>query len=76
MAWVYSPTADKRQKDSISKQFEPIVEELKKTFNRFSSLKNIIIALMFLANGEVISSISCKNTKSEKTGIKIFLMPG
>jgi len=30
MAWVYSPTADKQQKDKISKQFEPIVEELKK----------------------------------------------
>ena len=30
MAWVYSPTADKAQKDKISKQFEPIVEELKK----------------------------------------------
>jgi len=30
MAWVYSPTADKSQKESISKQFEPIVEELKK----------------------------------------------
>ncbi len=30
MAWVYSPTADKRQKDVISKQFEPVVEQLKK----------------------------------------------
>ncbi len=31
MAWVYSPTAEKRDKDKISKQFEPIVEELKKS---------------------------------------------
>ena len=30
MAWVYSPTADKREKDKITEQFEPIVEELKK----------------------------------------------
>ena len=30
MAWVYSPTADKKQKALISKQFEPVVEELKK----------------------------------------------
>ncbi len=28
--WVYSPTATKIQKENISKQFEPIVEELKK----------------------------------------------
>lgn len=29
MAWVYSPTATKKQKESISKQFEPLVEKLK-----------------------------------------------
>ncbi len=28
--WVYSPTATKVQKATISKQFEPIIEELKK----------------------------------------------
>mgnify|MGYP000055969020 CR=1 FL=1 len=30
MGWVYSPTATKTDKDKISKQFEPIIEELKK----------------------------------------------
>ncbi len=29
MTWVYSPTATKAQKASISKQFEPLVEKLK-----------------------------------------------
>lgn len=28
--WVYSPTATKQQKTAISKQFEPIIEILKK----------------------------------------------
>ena len=28
--WVYSPTATKAQKDKISKQFEPLIQELKK----------------------------------------------
>ncbi len=30
MGWVYSPTATKTEKAAISKQFEPIIEELKK----------------------------------------------
>lgn len=30
MGWVYSPTATKAQKNAISKQFEPLVESLKK----------------------------------------------
>ncbi|MEZ4884062.1 MAG: hypothetical protein R3E32_04915 [Chitinophagales bacterium] len=32
MGWVYSPTATKAQKDNISKQFEPIIDQLKKNF--------------------------------------------
>jgi hypothetical protein len=28
--WVYSPTATQAQKDAITRQFEPVVEELKK----------------------------------------------
>ena len=30
MAWVYSPTATKAEKEAISKQCEPLIEELKK----------------------------------------------
>ena len=30
MAWVYSPTASKAHKIAISKQFEPIIDNLKK----------------------------------------------
>ncbi len=30
MMWVYSPKATKVQKDAISRQFEPVIEELKK----------------------------------------------
>ena len=30
MVWVYSPTATKVEKDDISKQFESLIEELKK----------------------------------------------
>lgn len=30
MMWVYSPTATKAQKEAISRQFEPLIEELKK----------------------------------------------
>jgi len=30
MGWVYSPTPTKVQKDTISKQFESVIEELKK----------------------------------------------
>lgn len=30
MAWVYSPTATKAEKEAISRQCEPLIEELKK----------------------------------------------
>lgn len=52
IGWVYSPTATKAQKAAISKQFEPVIEALKKTFSQFPSLKDSIIVLMYLVNGE------------------------
>ena len=71
--YVYSPTATTAQKNTISTQFEPLIEELKKNLEPIPNHRNLIIVLMFLANGGAIFSILCKSLKLVKIAQRIFL---
>ena len=46
-AWVYSPTANEAQKAAITKDFEPLIEELKKKYTPKLKKFTIYIDLFF-----------------------------